>query len=44
MTYFGLMYSNYPGDGYGYGLITTIFVFVFSSLRFVWKYKDVEDP
>lgn len=44
MLYFGLNYSNHPGEGYGYGLIATILFLFFTVGRFVWKYKDVEDP
>jgi hypothetical protein len=44
MLYFGVNYSNYPGRGYGYGLIGTILFLVFTCARFVWKYKDIEDP
>lgn len=44
MLYFGLNYSNHPDEGYGYGLIATI-VFMFIMIgRFLWKYKDIEDP
>lgn len=44
MIYFGLNYSQYPGEGYGYGLIVSILFFVASCARFVWKYRDNEDP
>ncbi len=44
MLFFGLNYSSHPGEGYGYGLALTIFFFIFSLGRFLWKYKDVEDP
>ena len=44
MLYFGINYSNHPGDGYGYGLIGTILFLFFTVGRFIWKYKDVEDP
>lgn len=44
MLYFGLKYAEFPGEGYGYGLATTIFVLVFLLGKFLWKYKDVEDP
>lgn len=44
MLYFGIHYAEYPGRGYGYGLAATI-AFLFLSLgRFVWKYRNVEDP
>lgn len=44
MMYFGLKYSEHPGEGYGYGLVATIFVLVAGLARLIWKYKDVEDP
>ena len=44
MLYFGLNYSDSPGEGYGYGLVATILFFLFTVGRFLWKYKDVEDP
>ena len=44
MMYFGLNYSEYPGEGYGYGLAATIFFLLFSVARFLWKYRGVEDP
>lgn len=43
MLYFGLNYSSYPGEGYGYGLVATIIFLAFMIGRFIWKYKDVED-
>ena len=44
MMYFGLKYSENPGEGYGYGLIATIVVLVAGLARLIWKYKDIEDP
>lgn len=44
MMYFGLMYSNNPGEGYGYGFAATIFFLLFNCGRFIWKYRDIEDP
>ena len=44
MLYFGLNYSEYPGEGYGYGLAASILFFLVSVGFFLWKYKDVEDP
>jgi hypothetical protein len=43
VIYFGLNYSEYPGEGYGYGLVGSLTFTVIMLLRFVWKYKDVED-
>jgi hypothetical protein len=44
MLYFGLNYSNRPGEGYGYGLAATIFFLFFTIGRFLWKYRNEEDP
>lgn len=44
MLYFGLNYSMYPGDGYGYGLVATIIFFIVTCGRLIWKYRNVEDP
>lgn len=44
MLYFGLNYSNHPGEGYGYGLAATLLFLAFTVGRFLWKYKDIEDP
>ena len=41
--YFGLNYSSYPDEGYGYGLALSIAFTVFMLLRFVWKYRDYEE-
>lgn len=44
MFYFGIHYSNYPGEGYGYGLTATV-IFLFITVgRFLWKYRNVQDP
>lgn len=44
MLYFGLKYADHPGEGYGYGLAATV-VFLFLTVgRFLWKYRNVEDP
>ncbi len=44
MLYFGLNYANYPGEGYGFGLVATILVLFILVGRFLWKYRYVEDP
>lgn len=44
MLYFGLNYSNHPGEGYGYGLAATLLFLGFTIGRFLWKYKDIQDP
>ncbi len=44
MMYFGLNYSNHPGEGYGYGLIASIVFFLVGVGRFLWKYRHVQDP
>jgi len=44
MMYFGINYSNHPGEGYGVGLVITILILCLTVGRFLWKYRDVEDP
>lgn len=44
MVYFGLQYANYPGDGYGYGLIATIIILFITMGRLIWKYRHNPDP
>lgn len=45
VMFFGLNYSQYPGEGYGYGLALSAAFTVFMLLRFVWKYRHYsEDP
>lgn len=43
VIYFGLNYSNYPGEGYGYGLILSILFTVAMAARFIWRFWDYED-
>jgi hypothetical protein len=43
LLYFGLQYSMYPGEGYGYGLIITICLTLFSFAYFVWINWDAEE-
>lgn len=43
ILYFGLQYSNYPGEGYGYGLIATVIFTLAMAGRLIWKYRNVED-
>ena len=43
ILYFGLNYSNYPGEGYGVGLCISIAFTVCMVGRFLWKYRDYED-
>ncbi|MBX3019500.1 MAG: hypothetical protein KF767_16555 [Bdellovibrionaceae bacterium] len=42
--FFGLQYSQYPGEGWGYGLAFSILFTVGGLLRFIWKYRHVQDP
>jgi len=44
MVYFGLQYANYPGDGYGYGLVATIIILFLTMGRLIWKYRHIQDP
>ncbi len=43
VLYFGLMYSDNPGEGYGYGLIAAGAFTVISLCLFAWKYRNHED-
>ena len=43
VLYFGLNYSEHPGEGYGYGLIAAIVVTVGSLVAFAWKYRNQEE-
>lgn len=44
LLYFGLNYAEHPGEGYGYGVIASILFLLFSIGRFLWVYRDIEDP
>lgn len=44
LLYFGLNYSQYPGEGYGYGLIASIIFLIFSLAYLIWKFRGIEDP
>ncbi|MES2965125.1 MAG: hypothetical protein V4760_14665 [Bdellovibrionota bacterium] len=37
ILYFGIHYSMYPGEGYGYGLAFFCAFTVISCLVFIWK-------
>lgn len=41
LLYFGLNYSRYPGEGYGYGLIATFAVSAASFGYFIWSQTRV---
>lgn len=43
VLYFGLMYSNHPDEGYGYGLAGAGAFTVVSLCLFAWKYRNHED-
>lgn len=40
VLYFGLNYSESPGDGYGYGLVAAIGFTLFMLGLFLWKYRN----
>jgi hypothetical protein len=44
MLYFGLHYAEFPGQGYGYGLIACVLFLIFTGGRFLWKYRNIQDP
>lgn len=37
IMYFGLNYSMYPGEGYGYGLAASIIVSIANLSFFIWR-------
>jgi hypothetical protein len=37
--YFGINYSNYPGHGYGYGLVASLAYLVCSAGYLIFKYR-----
>lgn len=43
VLYFGIMYADYPGEGYGYGLIASCTFTVITLSLFAWKYRNYED-
>jgi hypothetical protein len=43
VLYFGINYSMYPDEGYGYGLVFSIVLTVYGLIRLAWKYKDQEE-
>jgi hypothetical protein len=43
VLYFGIHYSDNPGEGYGWGLIAAMTVTVGSLVAFAWKYRNFED-
>lgn len=43
LLYFGLNYSQYPGEGYGWGLVVTVILSVLNVGIFLWKnWQDSE--
>lgn len=43
VLYFGINYSMYPDEGYGYGLSASIAFTAFGLLMLVWKYRNHEE-
>jgi hypothetical protein len=43
VMYFGLNYSQYPGEGYGYGLAASMLITVLSLIGLIYKYRNIED-
>lgn len=43
LIYFGLNYTDHPGEGYGYGLIIAILFTATMMGRFLWKYRNYEE-
>jgi len=42
--FFGLKFSEYPGEGWGYGLAEIGRASVGNLLRFLKKYRHIQDP
>ena len=42
MLYFGLNYSMYPGEGYGYGLVASISLSLAGFAFFLWKNRSAK--
>ena len=43
ILYFALNYSNYPEEGYGYGLAASIAFTLAMAGRFILKYKNYQN-
>jgi hypothetical protein len=43
VLYFGAMYSDEPGQGWGYWLAGAIIFTLTMIGRFLWRYKDRQD-
>lgn len=43
MVLFGTMYTNEPGRGYGWGLLSGGLLIVSSFGGFLWRYRNYED-
>lgn len=43
VLYFGLNYSENPGEGFGYGLAAAIFFTVFMLLRLIWNFRGKQE-
>ena len=39
LLYFGLNYSQYPGEGYGYGLVATLVISGAGFAYFLWSQR-----
>lgn len=44
LLYFGSKYSEFPGEGWGYGVAGCITYFLVTVAIFLWRYRGVEDP
>ncbi|MGE3388326.1 MAG: hypothetical protein AB7K41_16495, partial [Bdellovibrionales bacterium] len=42
LLYFGAYYSSFPGEGYGYGLITVIILTLCSYAYLIWRFRHVQ--
>lgn len=42
LLYFGLNYSRYPGEGYGYGLAATLCFCLAAFAYFLWSNREAQ--
>lgn len=43
ILYFGINWSNYPGEGYGYGFFATLLFAVLNFTFFLWRHRHYSE-
>lgn len=43
ILFFGSMYSVYPGEGYGIGLLASLAFTLIMVAKFIWKYRNYQE-